>query len=77
MGRGKRFLFHLSGLIFLFFLYLLVGQLLAQEQTSVVSYEQPARAENRTAIDGETDRFGPLEDPPPATLSSQPPPRFR
>lgn len=45
----------------------------AQEQKQAGSYEQPARVENRTAIDGETDRFGPLEDPPPSTLSSRSP----
>ena len=45
----------------------------AQEQKQTGSYEHPAREENRTAIDGETDRFGPLEDPPPSTLSSRPP----
>ena len=33
----------------------------AQEQKQAGSYEQPARAENCTALDGETDRVGPLQ----------------
>ena len=59
-----------------FLAMLLSGSSFAQEQVSTSSYERPQRSQNSININGETDRFGPLEDPPPSTLSSQPP-RFR
>jgi len=56
-----------------FLAMLLYSSSFAQEQVPTSSYEQPQRSQNSINIDGETDRFGPLEDPPLSTLSNKSP----
>lgn len=59
--------------IIAFLVLFISGQALAQEENPAGFYEWPVSASQQSDIDNETDRFGPLEDPLPSTLSSKSP----